>query len=130
MKGPPTKPATDLRGGWICCLDRADRHHSKNCVFICVCARVYIHAQVLFALADLKDLCHVDNNVSSQDFNGNIISCLFVLSFPLNVFSLPAVIQYGEKHGMKKRVEFDQLKNSLLVGKKEEEMQLGKRYKM
>ena len=50
-----------------------------------------------------KYLCHVNNNECSQDFNGNIISCLFVLSLALGVFSFPAAVQCGQNREMKKK---------------------------
>lgn len=45
----PTKPATDLCSGWICCLDK--QHHCQNSVCVCV----FIHAQpLLFALTEAR----------------------------------------------------------------------------
>ncbi|MEQ2264739.1 hypothetical protein XENORESO_018042 [Xenotaenia resolanae] len=44
-------------------------------------------------------LCHVNTNESSQDFNGNIISCLFVLYLALTVQHLvcSAAFQFGRQ---------------------------------
>lgn len=77
-----------------------------------MCMRVCAYSchVLLFALGAEKKLCHVNINESSQDFNGNIISCLFVLSLAHGVFSLPAVIQHRERDRWKSKL--NQVKDS------------------
>jgi len=58
------------------------------CMFVCA----YVCTRSPGCPHSGEDLCPVNNNESSQDFNGNIISCLFVLSLALGVFSVPAAI--------------------------------------
>lgn len=93
-----------LKARWKCCLNRADssrwkRHHLKAA---CVCVCVFV---ILFAHSS-RDLCHVNNNERSQDFNGNIISYLFVLSLALEICSFPVFIQQREG-GWKRKVVFE-----------------------
>lgn len=85
-------------------------HGARACAYSCTSSAVCPQST--------EDLCRVNNNESSQDFNGNIISFLFVLSLAHNVFSAPAATQHREKRGVKREAEIDQLKDSLLVRQK------------
>lgn len=40
---------------------------------------------------------HDDDNKGSQDFNGNIISCMFVFSLALGAFNMPALISHEDR---------------------------------
>lgn len=55
-------------------------HGARACAYSCTSSAVCPQST--------EDLCRVNNNESSQDFDGNIISFLFVLSLAHNVFSV------------------------------------------